>query len=66
MCFNYSLLSSCIEALQSIVYPFSWPHTLVPVLPQTLWEIVEAPTPLICGVLSVAVKNEHKIENVSK
>lgn len=60
-----SLLSSCIEALQSILYPFSWPHTLIPVLPHTLYEIVEAPTPLICGCLSISVVNDYSIENVS-
>lgn len=52
--------------MQSILYPFSWPHTLIPILPQSLWEIVEAPTPFLCGVLSVAVINMYKIENVSR
>lgn len=61
----FSKLSSCIEALQSILYPFCWPHTLIPILPQSLWEIVEAPTPFVCGVLSVAVVNMYKIDNVS-
>lgn len=62
---NCSKLSSCVEALQSILYPFCWPHTLIPILPQSLWEIVEAPTPFVCGVLSVAVVNMYRIDNVS-
>lgn len=59
-----SQLSSCVEALQSILYPFTWPHTFVPVLPSMLWEIVDAPTPIICGVLCVTVVNKYNIENV--
>ncbi|XP_022918063.2 DENN domain-containing protein 2B-like [Onthophagus taurus] len=60
---HLSKLSSCIEAVQSVLYPFSWPHAFIPVLPKTRWEIVEAPAPLICGVLSVSVVNDYKIEN---
>ncbi|KRT84696.1 hypothetical protein AMK59_1646, partial [Oryctes borbonicus] len=58
-----SKLSACIEAIQSVLYPFSWPHAFIPVLPKTRWGIVEAPAPLICGVLSPTVVNDYKIEN---
>ncbi|KYB25414.1 DENN domain-containing protein 2B isoform X2 [Tribolium castaneum] len=58
-----SKLSCCVDALQSILYPFSWPHTFIPILPQCLWDVVESPTPVICGILSVAIVNDHKIEN---
>ncbi|RZC39160.1 suppression of tumorigenicity 5 protein, partial [Asbolus verrucosus] len=58
-----SKLSCCVDALQSILYPFSWPHTFIPILPQCLWDVVESPTPVICGILSVSVVNDHKIEH---
>ncbi|KAB0794941.1 hypothetical protein PPYR_11780 [Photinus pyralis] len=58
-----SKLSSCIEALQIILYPFSWQHTIIPVLPRSLWEIVDTPTPLLCGVLSSEVIKDFVIEN---
>ncbi|KAK5644878.1 hypothetical protein RI129_006178 [Pyrocoelia pectoralis] len=58
-----SKLSSCIEALQIILYPFSWQHTIIPVLPRSLWEIVDTPTPLLCGVLSSEVVESYAIEN---
>ncbi|XP_044753319.1 uncharacterized protein LOC123312849 [Coccinella septempunctata] len=58
-----SKLSSCVEALQTIIYPFTWPHSFIPVLPKSLWEFVEAPTPIICGILSVEVLNKHDIEH---
>jgi len=49
--FIYSRLSSCVEALQSILYPFSWQHTLIPVLPTSLFDICLSPTPYIVGIL---------------
>ncbi|XP_056646797.1 uncharacterized protein LOC130451662 [Diorhabda sublineata] len=58
-----SNLSSCIDSLQSILYPFTWHHTCIPVLPEPLWDIVESPTPVLCGVLSNAVTKNYQIEN---
>ncbi|XP_023713719.1 uncharacterized protein LOC111867790 isoform X2 [Cryptotermes secundus] len=48
---SLSRLSSCVEALQSILYPFSWQHTLIPVLPTSLLDICSSPTPYIVGIL---------------
>ncbi|KAF7994992.1 hypothetical protein HCN44_004464 [Aphidius gifuensis] len=50
---NLSKLSSCIEALQSLLYPFNWPHTFIPVLPDTpeLSPIIQAPLPFVIGIL---------------
>ncbi|CAG9863014.1 unnamed protein product [Phyllotreta striolata] len=58
-----SKLSSCIDSLQSILYPFTWHHTCIPILPESLWDIVESPTPVICGVMSTRVLDEYVIEN---
>lgn len=53
MCDKLSKLSSCVEALQSLLYPFTWPHTFIPVLPDIpeLSEILQAPLPFVIGVL---------------
>ncbi|VEN50588.1 unnamed protein product [Callosobruchus maculatus] len=56
-------LSSCVDSLQSLLYPFTWHHTFIPILPEQLWDIVESPTPVICGVLSDRVVDDHQIEN---
>ncbi|CAH1284787.1 unnamed protein product [Diabrotica balteata] len=58
-----SNLSSCIDSLQSILYPFTWHHTCIPILPESLWDIVESPTPVLCGVLSKSVVENYQIEN---
>uniref|UniRef100_A0A2S2NTL5 Suppression of tumorigenicity 5 protein n=1 Tax=Schizaphis graminum TaxID=13262 RepID=A0A2S2NTL5_SCHGA len=51
---SISLLSSSIEALTSSLYPFTWQHTLVSVLPSQMVSVadfVQAPTPYIIGLL---------------
>ncbi|XP_076250836.1 uncharacterized protein LOC143190441 isoform X3 [Rhynchophorus ferrugineus] len=60
---SISELSSCVDSLQSILYPFTWYHTFIPIVPESLWDIVESPTPVICGVLSPKAVEHRKIEN---
>lgn len=52
LCGTLSKLSSCVEALQSLLYPFTWPHTFIPVLPDIpgLSEILQAPLPFVIGI----------------
>ena len=57
----HSVISLCIEAVQSLLYPFVWQHTLVPVLPKAMNEISSAPTPYILGVLSENVDDWRAI-----
>lgn len=55
----FSLLSSSIEGLTASLYPFTWQHTLVSVLPSQMVSVadfVQAPTPYIIGLL----KNENQ------
>jgi hypothetical protein len=59
--FDFSALSLCIDAVQSMLYPFVWQHTIVPVLPQSMTEIASAPTPFILGLLSKNVEDWKSI-----
>ncbi|XP_034235043.1 DENN domain-containing protein 2A-like [Thrips palmi] len=54
---SISKLSACVDALQSILFPFVWQHTFIPVLPANMLDICQAPTPYIIGVL----KGKHPI-----
>jgi hypothetical protein len=45
------LLSSTIQAFETLLYPFNWPHTYIPVLPSYLIEMCDAPTPYIIGLM---------------
>ncbi|ESN94928.1 hypothetical protein HELRODRAFT_102916 [Helobdella robusta] len=47
-----STLSSCIMSICTLLYPFSWPHTLITVLPPSLADVIDSPAPYILGVLS--------------
>ncbi|VDK42813.1 unnamed protein product [Anisakis simplex] len=45
------LADSCY-AICALLYPFEYPHTFVPVLPEILMEYLESPTPYIMGLLN--------------
>ncbi|KAI6068120.1 Suppression of tumorigenicity 5 protein isoform X2 [Aix galericulata] len=47
-----STLSSCSHAVVALLYPFSWQHTFIPVLPSSMIDIVCCPTPFLVGLLS--------------
>ncbi|XP_044049555.1 suppression of tumorigenicity 5 protein isoform X1 [Siniperca chuatsi] len=47
-----STLSSCVHAVVALLYPFSWQHTFIPVLPGSMLDIVCCPTPFLVGLLS--------------
>lgn len=50
--FVSSTLSSCSHAVVALLYPFSWQHTFIPVLPASMIDIVCCPTPFLVGLLS--------------
>ncbi|XP_011311733.1 uncharacterized protein [Fopius arisanus] len=58
-----SQLSSCVEALQSLLYPLNWPHTFIPILPniEGLKEILAAPPPFVIGILKGKSDNNAKM-----
>lgn len=50
----FSLLSSSVDGLVASLYPFTWQHTLVSVLPSQMISVadfIQAPTPYIIGLL---------------
>lgn len=50
--FLFSTLSKCCHAMVALLYPFTWQHTYIPVLPPSMMDIVCTPTPFIVGLLS--------------
>uniref|UniRef100_A0A8D3A6I9 UDENN domain-containing protein n=1 Tax=Scophthalmus maximus TaxID=52904 RepID=A0A8D3A6I9_SCOMX len=47
-----SVLSRCSHAVLALLYPFTWQHTFVPVLPASMLDISCSPTPFLIGVLA--------------
>ncbi len=58
---NLGILSSCVNALSSLLYPFSWQHVFIPVLPQSLLDYCCAPMPFFVGVLTDSVPAIKKL-----
>ena len=51
----------------ALIYPFSWQHTYIPVLPPAMIDIVCSPTPFLIGLLSSSLPllRELPLEEVS-
>lgn len=47
---HYALLCPVAEALTSLMFPFQWQGLYLPVLPETMLEVLDAPVPYLCGV----------------
>lgn len=65
-CTSNSTLSQCCHAVVALLYPFTWQHTYIPVLPPAMLDIVCTPTPFIVGLLSSSLPRlkELPIEEV--
>lgn len=44
-------LTRLINTFITLLYPFSWPHTFIPILPPLMLDVLQAPTPYIIGIL---------------
>ncbi|XP_049851813.1 DENN domain-containing protein 2A-like isoform X2 [Schistocerca gregaria] len=51
-CKNLSVLTSCLQACISIIYPFVWQHVFIPVLPSKMMNFVCAPVPFVIGIIA--------------
>ncbi|XP_060628560.2 DENN domain-containing protein 2C [Anolis sagrei] len=52
---SLSTLSKCGHAVVATLYPFTWQHTYIPVLPTSMIDIVCSPTPFLIGILSCSL-----------
>ncbi|XP_054547016.1 DENN domain-containing protein 2C isoform X2 [Talpa occidentalis] len=52
---SLSTLSKCGHAAVATLYPFTWQHTYIPVLPVSMIDIVCSPTPFLIGILSCSL-----------
>jgi hypothetical protein len=47
---SYDLLMLCAQCTASLLYPFEWQHVLVPILPFSQRDFLDAPVPFIMGI----------------
>ena len=57
-----SRLSACVQAANSIIYPMSWQHIFIPVLPVQLMDYLCAPMPYLIGVPEPIMKRTRRSE----
>lgn len=48
-----SRLTACVQAANSLIYPMSWQHIFIPVLPTKLMDYLSAPMPFLIGIPAV-------------
>ena len=57
-----SRLSACVQAANSVIYPMSWQHIFIPVLPVQLMDYLSAPMPFLIGVPETIMKRARPSE----
>lgn len=55
---QYSLLTACAEAITSLIYPLTWSHVYIPILPRQLIGMLAAPVPYLVGVHTSCLTEE--------
>ena len=53
------MLSAGVLGISSLLYPFQWCLALVPILPESLIEMLEAPLPFLVGI------TKHEYNNIT-
>ncbi|XP_046337065.1 uncharacterized protein LOC124118805 isoform X5 [Haliotis rufescens] len=53
LCSNsLSILTQTVHALVALLYPFSWQHIYIPILPSDMIDVCASPTPFLIGILT--------------
>jgi hypothetical protein len=57
---QYSLLTLCAEAVTSLLYPLTWTHAYIPILPKKLIGMLAAPFPFVTGIHTSYLESHTK------
>lgn len=63
---NMDYLSSCVLGFQALIRPFSWPHLITPILPSSLFDILEAPVPLLAGIPKAPSHSRSEVSDMPR
>jgi hypothetical protein len=61
---NLALLSSCVLGILALLRPFKWPYLMVPIVPNSLKEVLDAPVPLVAGVPSLSMQERQNLPSI--
>jgi hypothetical protein len=54
-----ALLTHAAIALISFLFPVCWKHVLVPILPKSMIDVLDAPVPFLIGIETFILKEEY-------
>lgn len=63
---HVNIVSSCVLALTTLLYPLQWAGPVITVLPPRLDELLDAPVPLIAGRVSIGSANIPNFSTLNK
>ena len=61
---NLGLVTSCVLAVACLIRPFKWPNLMIPLIPESLLELLEAPVPILAGVVYVSPLTRHNLDSI--
>lgn len=61
-----ALLTQVINCFLSFMFPFQWKHPLIPILPLSMVETLDAPFPYLIGIEPTPLLEELDIDDVIK
>ncbi|XP_057839634.2 uncharacterized protein LOC131049560 isoform X1 [Cryptomeria japonica] len=64
VCSNLGVLSAVVMSVIPLIRPFQWQSLLLPILPNSMLEFLDAPVPYIAGVKNRSPEVRSKIPNV--
>ena len=53
-----ALLTHAAIALISLLFPLCWKHVLIPILPKTMIDVLDAPVPFLIGIETFILKED--------
>ncbi|OMJ75177.1 hypothetical protein SteCoe_25761 [Stentor coeruleus] len=62
--YNLGLVTSCVLAMRALIRPLNWTSLTIPLIPDDLRELLEAPVPVLAGINNVEKKIREKFSNI--
>ena len=61
---NLALLSSCVLCAHALLRPFKWPNLMIPIVPNSLRDLLDAPIPFLAGIPDIGTAERQNYSNV--
>ena len=62
LCSDYQRLMLVAEGVNCLIFPFTWQHVYVPILPASLTHFLDAPVPYIMGLYRSSYEDRSELQ----